>query len=361
MSDNSKKIAVVMLNLGGPDSKEAIEPFLMNFFMDKNIIRLPLPLRYALAKLISTRRSKREAGDSYGEIGGKSPLLDNTQAQALALENALAKDGVEYKSFVCMRYWHPMSAQVVKDVQEWGADEIVLLPLYPQFSTTTTYSSLETWEKEMQAAEFVCSTSTICCYPVNEGFVKASAMNITLEYKKALSDGYEAPRILFSAHGLPESVIAAGDPYQQQCEQSVEAIVDVLAHMLGVERSALEYQSCYQSRVGRQKWISPSTKEALTSAAQDGKAVVIYPHSFTQEHVETLVELDIEHKNMALEMGLEGYYRAQTVGMHSDFIASLAQMVRECVSSDDDVQAQEFEECYPALFDLYNGPTKKAA
>ncbi len=335
VSQKSKKIAVVLMNLGGPDSHEAIKPFLMNFFMDKNIIPLPLPFRYLLAKRISSRRSKREAGHSYGEIGGKSPLLENTRAQAVALEKIL-NDGpneVAYKNFVCMRYWHPMAAQVVKEVQEWGAEDMILLPLYPQFSTTTTKSSFEVWDKEMQQAGFECPSRSIRCYPVNEGFVQASAQNIAQEYQKALSDGYSAPRLLFSAHGLPESVIRNGDPYQQQCEQSVEAIVDALAPILGVERGALDYQSCYQSRVGPKKWITPSTKEALVQAASDGKAVVIYPHSFTQEHVETLVELDIEYKQAADQMGLCGYYRAQTVGVHPDFMDGLAQMVRVQLSS----------------------------
>ncbi len=315
------KVAVVMLNLGGPDSKEAIKPFLMNFFMDKNIIRLPLLFRWMLAKLISIRRSKREAGESYGELGDKSPLLENSQAQAKALQQKLITDGHQFKTFVCMRYWHPMSAQMVREVRDWGAEKIVIVPLYPQYSTTTTKSSLEQWNQEMRDIGMDIPTSIVGCYHVNEGFIKSSAANIVVEYNRALSDGYEAPRVLFSAHGLPEKIIKDGDPYQWQCEQGAAAIADAM----GVEN--LDWQICYQSRVGRLKWIGPSVGEALELATADEKAVVIYPHAFTQEHVETLVELDIEYREEAEKMGQRGYYRARTVGTNAVFIDGLAQMV----------------------------------
>ncbi|MGH1398637.1 MAG: ferrochelatase [Alphaproteobacteria bacterium] len=324
MAEKAKKVAVVMFNLGGPDSKNAIQPFLMNFFMDKNIIRVPIPFRCFIAAMIAKRRSKREAGDSYGELGDKSPLLENSVKQAKALEKAFKKDSREtkFKTFVCMRYWHPMSAQVVREVRDWGADEIVIVPLYPQFSTTTTWSSLEVWNKAMYQAGMDVPSSMVCCYHRNVGFVNASAENIRAQYDQALKDGYEVPRVLFSAHGLPESVIKDGDPYQWQCEQSAEAIVDAI----GIE--GLDWQICYQSRVGPKKWIGPSLDEALEKAADDGKAVVIYPHAFTQEHVETLVELDIEYREEASKLGLQGYYRAQTVGTHPAFIDGLAGLVQ---------------------------------
>ena len=199
-SQKKKKIAVVMLNLGGPDSKNAIKPFLMNFFMDKNIIRLPVPFRCILAWMISTRRSKREAGESYGELKNKSPLLENSQAQAKALEKMLKAEAgdIQYKTFICMRYWHPMSAQVVREVRDWGADEIVILPLYPQFSTTTTGSSLQVWNKAMFQAGYERPTSMIGCYPFNDGFIAASAQNIQTQLDQAKKDGYEAVRVLFS-------------------------------------------------------------------------------------------------------------------------------------------------------------------
>lgn len=323
-----KKIAVVLFNLGGPDSRNAIEPFLFNFFMDKNIINIPIPFRCLLAKFISTRRSKREAHDSYGELGGVSPLLENSKAQGKALEEILnAGKEKEYKVFISMRYWHPMAPQTVREVRDWGADHVVILPLYPQFSTTTTWSSLQQWEKASRIADYHPKTSVICCYPVNEGFISAAAQNIAAQYKKALEDGYESPRILFSAHGLPEKVIKSGDPYKWQCEQTSGKIVEVLKTLLA--REELDWQNCYQSQVGPLKWIGPSTEEELDRAAKDNVAAIIFPHAFTQEHVETLVELDIEYKEIAEKMGLHGYYRAQTVSCHKDFIAGLAEIVRE--------------------------------
>lgn len=351
-TEKKKKVAVVLLNLGGPDSKNAIKPFLMNFFMDKNILTIPIPFRCFLAAFIAKKRSKREAGESYGELGDKSPLLDNTMKQAKALEKQLkdAKKNTQFKSFVCMRYWHPMSPQVVREVRDWGADEIVILPLYPQFSTTTTWSSLEVWNKAMFEAGYERPTSTICCYPMNKGFIKASASNIAEQYKQALKDGYESPRILFSAHGLPESIINNGDPYQWQCEQTAEAITDELVKILKTKRKDIDYQYCYQSRVGPKKWIGPSTEEALEKAAHDKKAVIIYPHAFTQEHVETLVELDIEYREEAEKMGQHGYYRAQTVGTHPEFIKGLAGLVTKHLSKKA-ILAEGFKRPCPGNFD----------
>ncbi len=349
-----EKVAVVLFNLGGPDSKNAIQPFLMNFFMDKNIIRVPIPFRCMIAALIAKRRSKREAGESYGELGDKSPLLENTNAQAKALEKFLKADsrgtqtstkkGVKFKTFVAMRYWHPMSPQVVREVREWGADRIVIVPLYPQFSTTTTWSSLEVWNKAMYQAGMDLPTSMVCCYHENKGFIKASVARIKDAYDRAEKDGYKNPRVLFSAHGLPESVIKDGDPYQWQCEKTAEAIAKAL------KIKDLDWEICYQSRVGPKKWIGPATDEALQKAADEGKAVVIYPHAFTQEHVETLVELDIEYREEAEEMGLHGYYVAKTVGTHESFIEGLAGLVFKHLRRGK-VEAEGFKCPCPAEFD----------
>ena len=318
----SNKIAVILLNLGSPDSKEAIKPFLMNFFMDKNIINLPLPFRYLLAKRISSKRSKNEAGDAYGELGNKSPLLENTNAQRAALELILG-DG--YKVFTSMRYWHPMSKQVVEEVKNWQADKVILLPLYPQYSTTTTKSSIEDWNKSAVASGLDIPTSVIENYYDNENYIEASADNILKSYKQALKDGHENLRILFSAHGLPEKIIRAGDPYQYQCEQSAEKIAAKVAEKLETE---IDWCICYQSRVGRLKWIEPSIDQALEKAAKDKKSVIIYPHAFTQEHVETLVELDIEYKELAEELRIPAYYRTQTVSTSDKFIDGLAELVK---------------------------------
>lgn len=323
------KVAVVLFNLGGPDAPQAVKPFLMNFFMDKNILPLPIPFRCFLAAMIANKRSKAEARESYDELGGSSPLLANSMQQAKAVEKVLkasASGDVTYKSFICMRYWHPMAPQVVREVRDWGADEVVFLPLYPQFSTTTTWSSLENWDKHAQQAGYMdVKRSMVCCYPFNDGYVKASADHIFETYQQAEKDGYHNPRVLFSAHGLPEDVIKKGDPYQWQCEQSAEKIAAKLQSDYGL--ADLDWQICYQSRVGPKKWIGPSTEEALEKAAHDQRPVLIYPHAFTQEHVETLVELDVEYKEEADKMGLKGYYRAKTVSTHPDFIQGLADLV----------------------------------
>ncbi len=349
MSTKDKKVAVVLFNLGGPDSKNAIKPFLMNFFMDKNILRIPIPFRCFLAAFIAKKRSKREAGESYGEIGDKSPLLENSQKQAKALEKKLnaQKDGNKYKVFIAMRYWHPMSPQVVREVRDWGGEKIVILPLYPQYSTTTTRSSLQVWNKAMFEAGMDTETSMICCYPENEGYIEASAQNIEKEYAKAVKEGHSNLRVLFSAHGLPESIIKEGDPYQWQCEQSAEKIALRLKEKLGVDD--LDWQICYQSRVGPKKWIGPSTEEAIEKAATDKKAVLIYPHAFTQEHVETLVELDIEYKEYAEEKDQHGYYRAQTVGTHEAFINGMAKLTQEHVKRTD-ITAEGFKCICPEKF-----------
>lgn len=312
------KTAVVLFNLGGPDSKAAIKPFLFNFFTDPNIIRLPYPLRWVIARLISTRRSKREAGTSYGELGGKSPLLENSQVQADALEAMLGDD---YKAFVCMRYWHPMADEVAKHVQLYDPDKIVLLPLYPQYSTTTTRSSYQAWKAACRKTRLNKPSKLVCCYPSDNGFIRASAANILHVYEKASLETGLMPRILMSAHGLPEDVVKNGDPYQSQCEKSAEDII----RATGLKNP--DWQICYQSRVGPKTWIGPSTEEALARAAKDNVPVVILPHAFTQEHVETLVEIEIEYREKAEHMGVPGFYKVPTVGTHPDFIRGLADMV----------------------------------
>lgn len=312
------KTAVILMNLGGPDCRESIRPFLMNFFMDPNILRVPIPFRCFLAALIARKRTKKEAGESYGELGDKSPLLENTKAQAKALQKALGKD---FSVHIHMRYWHPLAPHAVYNLREEAPDRVILLPLYPQYSTTTTRSSLNALAKAMREQGFTDTPiDAICCYPFNKGFIEASADLVRTEYKKMKN----SPRLLFSAHGLPESVIKDGDPYQWQCEESARLI----AEATGINN--LDWQICYQSRVGPQKWIGPSTEEALEQAAKDGKAVLIYPHAFVSEHVETLVELDVEYKEVAEEHGIhaDDYGRVPTVSTHPGFIEGLADMVK---------------------------------
>lgn len=317
-----EKTAVVLFNLGGPDKAESIRPYLFNFFMDRNIIRLPLPARYFFAALISWRRSRKEAKASYGFLGGRSPLLENTRAQAQALQKRL---GSSYKVFIAMRYWHPRAEDTAQQVTEYDPDRVVLLPLYPQFSTTTTWSSFQEWDRTAAKIKLDKPTSKICCYPFDENFIAASADRIKQVYRQALAKTQNAalppPRVLFSAHGLPEDVIKDGDPYQWQCEQSAAKI----AAATGIEN--LDWQICYQSRVGPKKWIGPSTEEALQQAAQDKVPVLVYPHAFVNEHVETLVEIEIEYRHRAGQWGVPYFERVPAVSEHPLFIQGLADMI----------------------------------
>lgn len=314
----SEKTAIILFNLGGPDKTESIKPFLINFFMDKNIIRAPYPVRFLLSRYIAYKRSKNEAGTSYGMLGGKSPLLDNTKAQANALQQKL---GEGFKVFIAMRYWHPMAAEVTQDVKAYNPDKVVLLPLYPQYSTTTTRSSLQDWIEASAACGLDKPTTLACCYPFDTGFVEASASLVKNSFNDFKAKHGVNPRVLFSAHGLPEKIIKDGDSYQWACEESASKI----AKATGIEN--LDWSICYQSRVGRLKWIGPSTEEALRQAAKDKAAVLVYPHAFVSEHVETLVEIEEEYRHLANELGIQAFERVPTVSCHPDFIDGLAKLV----------------------------------
>lgn len=313
------RCAVVFFNLGGPDRLESVEPFLFNLFSDRAIIDRPNPFRYLLAKLISRRRAP-VAQEIYKQIGGSSPLLQQTGDQAQALEKYLSESqqGRDYKIFVVMRYWHPFSADVAKEVKEYDPEQIILLPLYPQFSTTTTASSMADWDKAAAKAGLKVPTARICCYPYQQEFVSSYSKLIS----RTLSELDDQPfRILFSAHGLPQRTVDKGDPYQWQVEQTVNAIVTSL------DIGDLDWVTCYQSRVGPVKWISPSTDDEIERAARDNKAVVVVPIAFVSEHSETLVELDIEYAALAKDMGISCYKRVETVYVQPEFIASLGKLV----------------------------------
>jgi len=316
------KLAVVLFNLGGPDSPEAVEPFLRNLFSDPAIISLPAIVRLPLAWWIAKRRAP-VARKVYDHIGGRSPIFEETRKQANALEIALSGDGVEAKAFVAMRCWHPFSDGAARAVKAFGPDKIVLLPLYPQYSTTTSASSLKDWARAAKKAGLKIPTSQVCCYPYEPGFVASVAARIG-EAARDLNPG-TGYRLLLSAHGLPKRTIAKGDPYQWQVEQSAAAAVKAL------NRPELEAVVCYQSRVGPLQWIGPATDAEIVRAGKDGKGVILAPIAFVSEHSETLVELDIEYRKLAVEAGVPDYRRAATVGTQGDFINGLAGLVRRAL------------------------------
>ncbi|WCR58206.1 ferrochelatase [Wolbachia endosymbiont of Ctenocephalides felis wCfeJ] len=338
------KKAIVLLNLGGPDSPNAVRPFLFNLFYDKRIINLPNPFRFLLAKFISAKREDT-ARKIYEQIGGKSPILENTKMQAEALEQELNKSvfchpssmelGSRKKNwipasragmtqelarvFVCMRYWHPFANEVVESVKQFDPDEVILLPLYPQYSTTTTLSSIENWQKSAKKYGLKCNTKIINHYHNNQDFIEAH-VNLTAQYYK-LASRIGNPRILFSAHSLPLSVIEKGDPYALQIEETVKLIVERL------NIKDLDWSICYQSKIGPVKWLEPSTEKELLRAKAEDIPVVLSPISFVSEHSETLVELDMEYKAIIKD----GYYfRVPTLSTNSLFIKCLADLCRNC-------------------------------
>ena len=323
------KTAIILFNLGGPDAPDAVKPFLFNLFNDPAIIGLPQPLRWLVAKLISGRRAP-VARKIYDHMGGRSPILPNTEDQARALEALL---GPDFKCFIAMRYWRPRARAQVAAVKAWRPDRILLLPLYPQFSTTTTGSSVREWRREAAKIGLTVPTVTLCCYPTNEGFVAAVADGVAAGLSRM--EGKRRPRVLFSAHGLPKKIVDAGDPYQGQVEQSVAAVLARLG------MPDLDWVICYQSRVGPLEWIGPSTEAEVIRGGADGVPLLVVPIAFVSEHSETLVELDIEYGELAHGKGVPAYVRVPTVGADGNFIAGLAEEVRRAMASDLPVRSGE--------------------
>lgn len=314
----SERIAIVLFNLGGPDSPEAVQPFLFNLFFDPAIIRLPMPLRWLLARFISKRRAP-VAQKIYEHLGGKSPILALTEKQADAVENSLVELG-EVKCFIAMRYWHPMTLQAAEQVKSFNPDKIILLPLYPQYSSTTSGSSLKEWDRAAKFVDLKADTYAICCYPSEPGWIKAQAKLITKKFEDVKNPN--KIRLLFSAHGLPKKIVDRGDPYQFQIEKTVNAVVQEL------DDPAIDWAVCYQSKVGRMEWIGPSLDTEIQRAADDKVGLIVIPIAFVSEHSETLVELDIEYAKIAKELDISEYHRVPAVGTEPLFIQGLADTVR---------------------------------
>jgi ferrochelatase len=308
--------AVILFNLGGPDKLESVEPFLFNLFNDPEILSIPSIFRYPLAKFISKRRAP-VAKNIYKEIGNRSPILELTQEQANTLENNLVLKG-DYKCFVAMRCWHPRAADVMKKVKEFNPEEIILLPLYPQFSAATSGSSINEWHNVCKKENFNVKTKTICCYPTESNFIKSHASLIRKTIQNVENKNF---KVLFSAHGLPEIKIKKGDPYQWQVEETVKRI------MVDLKDENLDYTISYQSRVGPLKWIGPSTDDEIIKYSKEKKGIVIVPVAFVSEHSETLVELDIEYKKLAEKNGCGFYKRVPALGIEENFIKGLTELV----------------------------------
>jgi ferrochelatase len=316
------RTAVVLLNLGGPDSLEAVEPFLYNLFADPAIFRIPLGFLFQkpLARFISRKRSP-EARHNYAAIGGKSPLLENTGSQARALAIALG-DGHEVH--IAMRYWHPRAEAVVQTLQQRGIQDVVLLPLYPQFSYTTTQSSIDDFRAACAAAGYTPRVRVIERWPTQPDYLAAVVDSLRAELAHFSDTDPSHLTVLFSAHGLPKKFVERGDPYQREIETTFEA----LRARLGWPNTIL----CYQSRVGPLEWLRPYTEDVIREQAAAGcRQMLVYPIAFVSDHSETLYELAIQYRDLAQAAGIREYRVTPALNAHPGLIRALAALVKEAL------------------------------
>jgi ferrochelatase len=319
---SSKPIAVVLFQLGGPDSLDAVQPFLFNLFCDPDIIDLPLAFlfRKRLAKYISTKRAPK-VQKLYEGIGGKSPILEQTYDQAAALEAELRKS-INAKVYVAMRYWHPMTNEVVAQVHRDNIERIILLPLYPQYSKTTTGSSVNEWNSVIAARNHAAvPTSLVREYFEHPLYIKAIVRNISATIDKVPSSARSRIHLVFSAHGTPIKLVKEGDPYAHQIQKTYEAVI-------AEGKFGVQHHLCFQSKVGPQKWLEPSLDQTIERlAAEKVSHVIVVPIAFVSDHIETLSEINIETREEAHELGIEYFDMMPALGTNPLFIQSLADVV----------------------------------
>lgn len=308
--DRRRRVAVVLLNTGGPDGPDAVRPFLFNLFHDPAILRLPQPLRFLAAHLSARRLAK-------GGGAGVSSILAGTEAQARALEEALWDEG-EVRTFVAMRYWHPRSSETALAVKDWDADELVLLPLRPQFSATFTGSALRDWRRAALAAGLEKPTRTICCFPVEPGFVRGVA-NLA-RWGLAAAAAHGTPRLLFSARGLPHRGDGA---YGRQCERTAEAIMDALA------MPGLDWALCHEPLAGLRTGIGSTVETEIERAGLDRVPLVLVPISSVSGGSGELPGIGRDYRDFALRSGVPHFVAVPEVGTHADFIEGLTNLVRD--------------------------------
>jgi ferrochelatase len=324
MAYTTRRIGVVLFQLGGPDTLEAIEPFLFNLFCDPDIIDFPFARigRKPLAKLISSTRA-RKVQHHYATIGGGSPIRRFTEQQARALQLKLAETGVDARCFVAMRYWHPFTAEAIEQVRDAQCNEVVLLPLYPHYSSTTIGSSLNEWRRQFRE-----NVPVRCVEPFYRHQLYLQALVEKIDETLARFADPERPVIVFSAHSVPVGVIQKGDPYQRQIEETVELLMRRGAW-------ANPYRLCYQSKVGASKWLQPSLHTALRElAAGKGREVCVVPISFVSDHVETLGEIDHEARAEAAKLGIKQFEMTSGLNDSPTFIAALAELVGTAIGVD---------------------------
>jgi ferrochelatase len=321
MAKTTRRVGVVLFQLGGPDTLAAIEPFLYNLFCDPDIIDFPFARigRKPLAKLISTTRA-RKVQHHYAIIGGGSPIRHFTERQALALETELGMQGLDARCFVAMRYWHPFTGAAIAQVLAAGCDEIVLLPLYPQYSSTTTGSSLNEWQRLFRGHAPV--------HRVKSFYRHTAYLDAVIEKVEQALARFPMPEraeLVFSAHSVPLSVIAKGDPYQQEIEETVQLLMERGRWTNG-------HRLCYQSKVGASKWLQPSLHRTLHGlAAEKKREVCIVPVAFVSDHVETLGEIDHEAREEARRLDFTQFEMSGGLNDSPKFISALGQLVREAL------------------------------
>ncbi len=321
MTRKARRVGVVLFQLGGPDTLEAIEPFLYNLFCDPDIIDFPFARvgRKALAKLISTTRA-RKVQHHYATIGGGSPIRRHTEQQACALENELRGQGVDARCFVAMRYWHPFTEEAIKRLRAAECAEVVLLPMYPQYSSTTTGSSLNEWQRR-----FTDDLPLHCVETFYRNTIYLDAMVERVNQALGRFPQPDRPEILFSAHSVPMAAIEKGDPYQQQIEETVRLLMQHGGW-------SNPHQLCYQSKVGASRWLQPSLRDALdTLAAENMREVCVVPVAFVSDHVETLGEIDHEARERAQRLGFTQFEMTAGLNDSPRFIQALGQIVRKAL------------------------------
>jgi ferrochelatase len=323
MAKTTRRVGIVLFQLGGPDTLEAIEPFLYNLFCDPDIIDFPFARigRKPLAKLISTTRA-RKVQHHYATIGGGSPIRRFTERQARALEAELARMGLDARCFVAMRYWHPFTSEAIAQLRDAECDEVVLLPLYPQYSSTTTGSSLNEWRRLFH--------DDVPVYQVDQFYQHPVYLEAVVEKIEEALGRFAVPEraeIVFSAHSVPLSVIEKGDPYQRQIEETVQLLMK-----RGAWRN--RHRLCYQSKVGASKWLQPSLHQALHQlAAERVSEVCVVPVAFVSDHVETLGEIDHEAREEARQLGITQFEMTAGLNDSPKFIRALREMVMDAMGA----------------------------
>ena len=314
------KTGVVLLSMGGPDSLEAVQPFLYNLFSDHDLIRIPRPIQKPMAWIISKVRAKKTR-HYYELMGGKSPQKEQTLEQARKLQELL---GENYKVVVAMRYWHPFTEEALDELFREDIERIILLPMYPQFSTTTTGSSFKEFERVYGRKNYPkVPVIKVRDYHDHPLYIRAMVENI----KESLGN-WKDYFFLFSAHSLPMYVIEEGDPYRDQTERTVELIME---HFPGVP-----HRLGYQSKVGPIRWLEPMTDKLIEDLAREGvKRLAVIPVSFVSEHSETLYELDVQYGKLARSLGIEDYRRVPTLKTHPTFMEALKEIVLSAERGDE--------------------------